>query len=71
MTLHQYVKRVRLFNAAEQMLEHPATRLDLLALEYGYSNQGNFSSAFRQIFGMSPSELRGTHIRQMSKNLKA
>jgi len=71
MTLHHYVKRLRLFNAAEHMLQHPATRLDLLALEYGFSNHGNFSTAFRQTFGINPSELRAAHLRQMSKNLKA
>ena len=71
MTLHHYVKRLRLFNAAEHMLEHPTARLDLLALEYGFSNHGNFSTAFRQTFEMNPSELRSTQLRQMSKNLKA
>ena len=71
MTLHQYVKRLRLFNAAERMLEYPTARLDLLALEYGFSNHGNFSTVFRQIFGLRPSELRRTHRRQMSKILKA
>jgi len=71
MTLHRYVKRLRLFNAAEHMLEHPTARLDLLALEYGFSNHGNFSTAFRQTFGVNPSELRGAQLRQMSKNLKA
>lgn len=71
MTLHQYVKRLRLFNAAEQMLENPTTRLDLLALDYGFSNHGNFSTAFRQTFGVHPSELRNSHYRQMSKILKA
>ena len=71
MTLHHYVKRLRLFNAAEHMLEHPTARLDILALEYGFSNHGNFSTVFRQTFGMNPSELRSTQLRQMSKNLKA
>ena len=71
MTLHQYVKRLRLFNAAEQMLETPSTRLDLLALDYEFSNHGNFSTAFRQTFGVNPSELRSSHFRRMSKILKA
>lgn len=75
MTLHQYARRLRLFNAAEQMLEHPKARLDLLALEYGFSNHGNFSTVFRSTFGLSPSELRASQLRQissqMSKNLKA
>jgi len=71
MTIHQYVKRLRLFNAAEQMLENPKARLDLLALDYGFSNHGNFSTAFRQTFGLNPSALRGAQLRQMSKILKA
>lgn len=71
MTLHQYVKRLRLFNAVERMLDHPTTRLDMLALEYSFSNHGHFSTVFRQVFGISPSELRSTHFRQLSKNLKA
>ena len=71
MTLHQYVRRLRLFNAAEQMLDEPHARLDLLALEYGFSNHGNFTTAFRQTFGVNPSELHSHQLRQMSKNLKA
>jgi AraC-like DNA-binding protein len=71
MTLHQYLQRLRLFNAAEQMLDEPHMRLDLLACEYGFSNHGNFSSAFRRVFGVNPSELRRPHLREMSKNLKA
>jgi len=71
MTLHHYVKRLRLFNAAERMLEHPSARLDLLALEFGFSNHGNFSTAFRQTFGLNPSKLRAAQLHQMSKNLKA
>jgi len=71
MTIHQYVRRLRLFNAAEQMLENPMARLDLLALDYGFSNHGNFSTAFRQTFGLNPSELRNSQRRQMSKILKA
>lgn len=66
MTLHQYVQRLRLFNAAEQMLEVPHGRLDLFALEHGFSNHGHFATAFRQTFGLSPSEFR-----QRSRILKA
>ena len=71
LTLHQYVRRLRLFNAAEHMLENPRTRLDLLAFDYGFSNHGNFSTAFRATFGLNPSELRSPHVREMSKILKA
>jgi AraC-like DNA-binding protein len=69
LTLHKYLRRLQLFNAAERMLEHPGTRLDVLALDYGFSNHGSFSTAFRETFGLSPSQLRGAHLRRMSKIL--
>jgi len=71
MTLHQYVNRLRLFNAAERLLDRSTQRLDQIALEYGFSNHGHFSTAFRQTFGIRPSELRSAHLRQLSRNLKA
>jgi AraC family transcriptional regulator len=71
MSIHQYVKRLRLFNAAERMLEIPMTRLDALALDYGFSNHGHFSTVFRGTFGLSPSDFRDERFRQMSKILKA
>jgi AraC-like DNA-binding protein len=71
LTLHQYVRRLRLFNTAEHILENPKTRLDLLAFDYGFSNHGNFSTAFRATFGLNPSELRSSHLRETSKILKA
>ena len=71
LTLHRYLQRLRLFNAAEYMLDEPHARLDLIALEYGFANHGHFSTAFRQTFGVNPSELRSAQLRQMSKILKA
>lgn len=71
MTLHQYAHRLRLFNAAEWMLENPITRLDALALDFGFANHGHFSAAFRQMFGVSPSDFRDARFREMSRILKA
>jgi AraC-like DNA-binding protein len=71
MPIHQYMKRLRLFNAAERMLENPNTRLDTLALDYGFANHGHFSTVFRQTFDVSPSDFRDARFRQMSKILKA
>jgi len=70
MTIHQYIKRLRLFNAAEWMAENPVTRLDILALDCGFSNHGHFSTAFRQAFGINPSDFRDGRFRELSKNLK-
>jgi AraC-like DNA-binding protein len=71
MTLHQYARRLRLFNAAERMLENPVTRLDALALDFGFANHGHFSVAFRQMFGIAPSDFRDARFREMSRILKA
>lgn len=71
MSIHQYVKRLRLFNAAERMLENPVTHLDVVALDFGFANHGHFSVAFRQMFGITPSDFRHARFRQMSKILKA
>jgi AraC-like DNA-binding protein len=71
MTLHQYAHRLRLFNAAERMLENPVTRLDALALDFGFANHGHFSVAFRQMFGIAPSDFRDARFREMSRILKA
>lgn len=71
MTIHQYVHRLRLFNAAERMLENPVTRLDVLALDFGFANHGHFSVAFRKMFGINPSEFRDPLFRQLSRILKA
>jgi AraC-like DNA-binding protein len=71
MTIHQYVNRLRLFNAAERMVENPVTRLDALALDFGFANHGHFSVAFRKLFGINPSEFRDPRFRQLSKILEA
>lgn len=71
MTIHQYVNRLRLFNAAQRMVENPVTRLDALALDFGFANHGHFTTAFRKLFGISPSEFRDPLFRQMRKILEA
>lgn len=70
-TIHQYANRLRLFNAAERMLDNPVTRLDALALDFGFANHGHFSAAFRQIFGIAPSDFRNARFRELSKILEA
>lgn len=66
MSIHQYQKRLRLFNALELLSQEPGSRLDRLALDLGFSHHSHFATAFRQAFGFSPSDLR-----QMSKILQA
>jgi AraC family transcriptional regulator len=52
-----YRNQLRL-RAALDRLADPSTRLQALAQELGFSNHSHFTAAFREAFGMRPSELR-------------
>jgi len=56
--IHQYVKRLRLENAAKQLLysKKPIRRI---AESSSYNNFPAFTKAFKQYFGCSPSNFRG------------
>jgi transcriptional regulator GlxA family with amidase domain len=56
-TPHQYVLRMRLRNAATQLLCTPAAILEI-ALDCGFGDISNFNHAFRAEFGMRPSAYR-------------
>ena len=75
LTIHLYQQRLRLFHAAERMLENPEENLDRIALDLGFANHSHFTTAFGKIFDLSPSDFRcsatNRQIRQMSKILKA
>jgi AraC-like DNA-binding protein len=62
--IHQYQNRLRL-RAALDALSDPRRDLTGLALDVGYFDLSHFSNAFRQEFGISPSEFRrrGMHFR--------
>lgn len=53
-----YRNQLRL-RAALDRLADPSTRLHALADELGFSNHSHFTAAFREAFGLRPSELRG------------
>jgi AraC family transcriptional regulator len=56
-TLAEYVRRIRLQRAALDLLD-PARTVTAVALVSGYETPAAFSKAFKQHFGVSPSELR-------------
>jgi AraC family transcriptional regulator len=62
-SVHQYLLRLRLSAALEQM-RCGADDLNRLAAELGFSSHSHFSTLFRKAFGISPSE----HRRGYSKN---
>ena len=53
-----YRNQLRL-RAALDRLADPSTRLHALADELGFANHSHFTAAFREAFGLRPSELRG------------
>ncbi len=55
-SLHQYLTKLRLRTALEQVCE--AVDLTGVALSLGFSSHSHFTSAFRRAFGMTPSDWR-------------
>ncbi len=66
------VARLRLEAAAATLLYQPALTITRVAMDHGYSSAANFSKAFSNHFGCSPSRYRQTNSRvENSKNGKA
>ena len=58
-TLGQFIGRLRLEHAANRLVAQPDRPVIDIALECGFANPSSFSRAFREGFGMSPTEWRG------------
>jgi AraC family transcriptional regulator len=56
MPLYRYQLRLRLARALDLLAQYDD--LTALSLDLGFSSHSNFSSAFRQVYGHSPSEFR-------------
>ena len=73
-TVHSYLSQIRLRTSLEYVAQSDATFAEL-GLELGYSSHSHFTSAFRQAFGISPSNFRHSAssrcLPQMSKILTA
>ena len=57
-TVFGFRRRLRLERAANRLLADPREDITAVALNGGFSSSQNFAKAFRQQFGMSPSEFR-------------
>lgn len=57
MTLSQYIKKRRLSKAFEEIRDTDKKIIDI-AFKYQYNSQVSFNRAFKQCFGISPSECR-------------
>jgi AraC-like DNA-binding protein len=69
-SLHGYRNQLRLRAALERIAD-PHTLLPALAAELGFSSHSHFTAAFRESFGLAPSDLRGRVGPAMLKNVLA
>jgi len=60
LSVHQYLTRLRLA-AALQQLPDRGRSLSALAVGLGFSHHSHFTSAFRRMFGMPPSQMTAKH----------
>jgi AraC family transcriptional regulator len=56
LSIHQYLNQLRLRTALEELPSHNSN-LTQLALSLGYNSHSHFTSAFRQTFGVPPSQM--------------
>lgn len=57
-TINEYVSRKRMEKAAKRLAYKSDTSITEVAMMGGFSSSANFSKAFKQYFGISPSDLR-------------
>lgn len=57
-TLHNYIRRIRLEQAANQLMFDPLRPVAEIADQCGYDSLSSFSRAFKQRFGVSPGRWR-------------
>lgn len=60
---HDFIRNARLMKAAAMFAEKKHS-VSEVAYSVGFSSPANFSTAFRQLFGMSPSEYGETHRKE-------
>jgi AraC family transcriptional regulator len=65
---HQFVSQMRL-ELAKRMLADRNRSVSDIALSTGYSSQSNFSRAFRDATGMTPSAYRASQIGPRAANI--
>ncbi len=58
LTLRDYIRKRRLFFAANDLINNPDKAITDVALEYGYSDQTAFTRAIKKEYGQTPAEMR-------------
>lgn len=65
-TTREFYRNVRLTKAAELLADKKLT-VSEVAVQVGFSNQHNFSKAFKEMYGMPPAEYMQLHQRSQSE----
>lgn len=66
-TVNNYIGRLRLEKAVNQLLFKPETSITDIALATGFSSSANFAKAFKAYFGATPSQIRNPEVTKNSK----
>ncbi len=67
-SVSQYIKRLKLQKAAKK-IQHDSTSVTEIALDAGYATHSAFCVAFREMYGVSPTEFKA-HINVFKKEYK-
>ena len=59
-TIAEFTRRLRLEQAANRLMASPQADVTKVAMDCGFSSSQNFAKAFRQQFGMTPTEFRNS-----------
>lgn len=57
-SIQAYQRQVRLERAREELIENPVSSVEDVARNWGFTNAGRFSRYFREVYGISPSQVR-------------
>ncbi len=69
-TVAGFVRRLRLEKGANNLLANSTLDITTIALETGFSSSQNFAKAFKQKYGMSPTEFRKSKGGNKVRNLE-
>lgn len=67
-TVSDFIRRLRLETAANQLISNKYRNITRIAMDCGFSSSQNFSKAFRQHFGMTPSAYKKSKTGNKNSN---
>ncbi|HMR66375.1 MAG TPA: AraC family transcriptional regulator [Anaerolineae bacterium] len=68
-TLNQFIQRLRLEKAANQLIHNPKKSITEIALDSGFSGSATFARAFKEMYQMSASDWRAGGYRRYQRKI--